>query len=447
LDTHPTAAELKGLVYGGISAARSRAVVAHILHGCKACSLELAPHLEELLGCSERPGLPASPPESYDEALNRAFAAVKRTYPRLSRVKTVERKKHEALALLASGGLQSLAEAPPNLQGLPMFEALLEWSWALRYDDPAQMVELAQAAALLADKLSSRTHGAKKVADLCCRAWVELSNAYRVADELDRAGEALERAAQHFRDGSQSDSLRSRLFTVLAAQLAARRFFDMACDTLDIVVEICRQQGDDHSAGRALILKGIFTGYEGKAEEGIQLMREGLSSVDERRDPSLVFSALQSQAWLLTDSGRFREARRAVWELRRRRLDPGGRVNELKLRWLEAHISAGMGELARAEQILRQVKEGFVEAGLRFKAALAGLELAAVWLRQGRFDETTALVLECTDVFESLKIEREAGVSVMLLQQAAQVRTLTLTLLEHAIRSLQNVERGPFGRL
>ena len=328
-----------------------------------------------------------------------------------------------------------------------MFEALLERSWALRYDDPAQMLELARAAALLADKLSGSGNGAKGVADLRCRAWMELSNAYRVADELDQAGEALEQAFVQFRQGSQDSLLAIRLFTVLAVQLAARRFFDMACNTLDIVLEMCREVKEEHLAGRALIMKGIYTGYQGDAEEAVRMIQDGVSSIEERRDPVLLFSALQGQAWFLTDLGRFREARRAVWELRRRRLDPGGRVNELKLRWLEAHISAGMGELARAEQILRQVKEGFVEAGLRFKAALAGLELAAVWLRQGRFDETTALVLECTDVFESLKIEREAGVSVMLLQQAAQVRTLTLTLLEHAIRSLQNVERGPFGRL
>ena len=92
-------------------------------------------------------------------------------------------------------------------------------------------------------------------------------------------------------------------------------------------------------------------------------------------------------------------ARRALWELRRRHPDAGGRLNELKVRWLEAHIFIGLEELDRAELALRLVKEGYEEAGLPFKAALAGFELGTVLLRQGRFAEATETVLECAGVF------------------------------------------------
>jgi len=194
-------------------------------------------------------------------------------------------------------------------------------------------------------------------------------------------------------------------------------------------------------------MKGIFLGYRGNTEEAVLLIQDGLASVDESRDPRLVFSALQSKAWFLVDCGRYREARRTLFDLRRRGLDPGGRVNELKLRWLEGHIQVGMEELGRAELTLQEVRQGFEEAGLGYKAALAGLELGAVWLRQRRLDEAEKLVLECADVFIFLRIQREALASVLVARKAAETRCLTLGLLQQVIDLLHRTERDPSARL
>src|SRR5436305_9590873 len=105
--------------------------------------------------------------------------------------RTPEDSKREALALLAAGGLAALLDAPPELSGITLFEALLERSWALRHEDPVQMVQLTRAAALQATHFDEGEIGTREAADLRCRAWTELANAYRVADELDRAEEAL----------------------------------------------------------------------------------------------------------------------------------------------------------------------------------------------------------------------------------------------------------------
>lgn len=443
---HPTAAKLEGLVAGGISARRSRAVIAHLLRGCGRCSARLSPHLQGLFGLERRSEAPPFPLEVYDEPLDRAFAAVQRLGLDIPAGRTPEQKQREALALLTSGGLEGLHEGPPDLQGLPVYEALLERSWALRYEDPDQMVKLARCAALLADQLSESEHGVRKTADLRCRAWMELGNAYRVADELNLAAEALARATDYFILGSRNESLGARFFDVLASQYAARRAFDLACSTLEVVVQAYQQSGDQHLEGRALIMKGIFTGYQGNPEEAVDLIQTGLSSVDGKRDPGLVFSALQIKAWLLVDCGRFRDARLALWELWQRELVVG-RLNELKVRWLEGRIYVGLNELDHAGLALRQVKEGFEEAGLEYKAALAGLELGAVWLRQSRFDKATEVVLECTEVFLSLRIQRELMASILLLQKASAIRSLTLSRLESVIAALRKAEQDPIGHL
>ena len=202
-----------------------------------------------------------------------------------------------------------------------------------------------------------------------------------------------------------------------------------------------RCNGDQHLAGRALISKGIYTGYKGDAEEAIRLVAEGLSTLDAGRDPGLVTLSVQARAWFMLDVGRFLEARAALGELRER--DLSGRVNELKVRWLEGHIAAGLLELDQAEQALRQVREGFEEIGLGYKAALVGLELGAVWLRQSRSEAAAGMALECSDVFLAMGIQRELLASILVLRKAAETQGLTLALFQEAIATLQEAERGP----
>ncbi len=251
MERHPNAAALRGLVDGGLPADQLRAVAAHVLHGCRTCGRVLT--RLALGGGSE---IPLPPAADYDEALDRAFATVRAVLPRLTAFRWAERKKKEALALLASGGLEGLAAAPPDLRGPPLFEALLERSWAVRYEDPQQMVGLALCAALFADRLSEAEHGAREVAHLRCRAWVELANAYRMAGGLGLAETALERATELFVQGGHDDLLGARLFTVLASQYAARGSFGMARSPLGVVAEIYQRHGDRHLAGHVLIRQG-----------------------------------------------------------------------------------------------------------------------------------------------------------------------------------------------
>lgn len=443
MDKHPTMEELEGLVVGGIPAGRTRAVIAHLLRGCEVCNAWLAscfPFVFDLKDRRRR-AFPY-PPEIYDEAVDRAIAAALPGGEARRPRRTLKQMKREALEMLAAGGFDALGDIPLDIQGVPLCEALLEQSWALRYESPQEMVQLARAALLVANRLTDPKLGSEKIIHLRCRAWTELGNAFRVNDELDRAEEALCRAAELIAMSCRDELLKARFFTVQASLFGARRHFEMALATFDAAADIYRQHGDRQLVGRTLILKGIYTGYSGDADEAVRLLREGLSSLDEGRDPRLVFSASQSLARFLLDGGHIREARRALWELRQRYPEMGGRLNELKVRWLEGQIYVRMEKLDLAEQALRQVKEGYEEEGLNvpFKAALVGLELGAVWLRQGRMAEAAGLVFQCTEVFLSLRIERELKISLLVLQRTAMGQRLTLALLNSIIERLHQTD-------
>ena len=437
---HPTQGELEDFVWKRLSAERVRAIVSHLLRGCESCSSFLAPHFNALHGEGMPPERVLSAQESaeYDSVMDRTIRRIGRVS--LREIDVSEGRKQEALSLLAVSGVEGLPEAPSHLRGVPLFEALLARSWSLRHEDPGEMVRLAEWALALAQTPDFADLSERRTADLRCRAWMELGNAYRVADNLAEAEKALAKATEVFVQGTQDDLLSARLFDIQASLYSDRRRFDLAGAAVEMVFSIYKRHGDDHMAGRTLISKGIYVGYQGDSEEAVRLFEQGLALIDEHRDPRLVFLALHNQARFLVDCDRLREARIALWKLKSRGLDPGGRINELKVRWLEAQVNAGLGELDRAEQALAEVQQGFEEIDLGYKAALAGLERGSLLLRKGKTADAVPVVLEAADVFMAMGIGREAGASVLLLRKTFEQQLADTALLEYVIELLRRGE-------
>lgn len=354
-----------------------------------------------------------------------------------------EDRIREALALLESGGVEELAEASSDLKGLPACEAFLERSWSLRNEDPDEMVRLAMFATLVAGKLDPAAHGAGQVKNLQCRAWAALGNAYRVADDLDAAELALGRAAELYLEGSQDELLCAHLFGLQASLFGARRYFAAALQTMDVVHEIYVRHGDSHLAGRALITKGSYSGLANDPEEAIRLLQRGLAMIDADREPRLTLTAVHNTAFFLVTCARFREARSLVWQHLPLYDEHGGQLDRIKLQGLRGLICAGLGEHGRAEEYLIAARRGFEEAGVRYHAAIAGLDLAVVWLCQGRRQEARDLVLECARVFLDLRIHREALAAVLVLQHAFEKGLEADALLDKAREFLRRIEQDP----
>lgn len=434
---HPTPAELEAFVWDRGPAGASREVAAHLIR-CEACLALAMPHLLAIFGKAEPLEVVVSPEEDaeYDAAIDRAFAA-----PLQGSRQLQEKRKREAVALLAAaaGDTDIFPEIPARLRGIPLVEALLELSRSLRHEDPERMVQLAEWAWLFAEKGELPGFSPEQRADFQCKVLIELGNAYRVADDLDEASYTLGHATLKFLDGTKDEILEARLLDVYASFCGAGRQFDTAEAALRWVVEAHLANGDEHRAGRALIKKGIYTGYQGDAEKAVQLILQGLELAGDQ-DPGLVFLALHNQARLLLDGDRPQEALRVIFEIRSRGLKPGGWISELKVRWLEGQIYVGLGNLDRAVRALRTVKEGFEKAKLGYKAALAGLELGAVLLRQGNTDGAIEEVGLALAVFSVLKIKREAMASILLLKRSLEQRKLDAALLDYVINLLRRAE-------
>lgn len=253
-------------------------------------------------------------------------------------------------------------------------------------------------------------------------------------------------AAIYCASGSGDPLLAAKLMDISATLKSSQRDFAGAFRLLDSAFRLYSRIGETHLAGRALISKGIYTGYANNSEEAITLLQRGLAMIDRQRDPGLELAAKHGLAWWLVDLGHFRQARVLLFNNRALYISQGAQINWLRLRWLEGRISAGLGDLARAETAFRQVREGFVSNDLPYKQALVSLDLAMVLMRQGRDGEVLALVKEMVQTFSVLGIEREAYAAILVLREMAEREMATLDLLQIAAGILKSLEHGPFSR-
>jgi tetratricopeptide (TPR) repeat protein len=343
-----------------------------------------------------------------------------------------------ALWLLQSGkGVEALAKDGDMLvKGLGVYEALLARSWTVRYDDPREMCHLARAAVEVAEHLDVKVHGSPGVKDYQARAWGELANAYRVTDRLVEAEQAFGTAFSLAREGSGDARLQIRLLTLEASLLGMQREFGLALPRLDTVSELHREAGDLHQAGCALVKKALYTFTAGKPLEALNINTRALGMIDEEREPPLAAVAVKNQILFLIECGRYRDARKMLFQSRAR-FASMGRIVRLRLRNLEGRIAYGVRQYESAAVAFRDAKAGFEEAGMGLHCALEGLQLAMTLMRQGQVDEAIQETLQSASVFAALSIHHEVLGVVMFLERAFKAQRGSLMLLENTVAYLR----------
>jgi len=458
LTDHPTPSEIDRLVRGTLTGAGRRRLVTHLLGGCPRCARLLAPAIA-LTPRTSLPPVPA-PADGYERPVARACAAAVR------RFREIQSERHaagmaEMAGLPETAGMAEVAGAAPRcggtregraapsgrleprrLRGLLRVETLLAAAWDLRYDDPDEMVRIAELALVAAERLEKDRYGRAEIADVRARAWAELANSYRVTEDLARAEQAMGRAVSWLHGGSGDPWLLARVADLMASLLADQRRFADAGELLGKVHDFYRRIGDHHLAGRALISRGIFAGYDNEPRRALALLVQGLELIDADRDARLAASAVHAVLINLVECGRYRQARIQLWRSRPLLARQGGPL-ALRLQWLEGKIHAGLGDLARAERELIATRAGFAAAGSPYNAALAALDLAAVWLRRGRTRQVRELVEEMIAAFRALRIAREAVAALLILREACDRDEATLDRVRTVAMLLTELERQP----
>lgn len=446
MSEHPRRETLEGFLLNSLPSRDVTATVAHLLGGCGPCRQEMSPLATAMFtpDAAPEPHLSAEEDAAYDRVISAAFARALSHEQILRTEREVAGRKVEEL--LRSLRRSEPASLPEGSISWGLCEALIDKSYGLRHEDRTAMLQMADLARLAADRLDPATYGAGRRKDMQARTWAELANAYRITDDFAQAEAAMACALELRTEGTGDPLLYARIADLNASLLCDQRRFKDAFRMLDLAYAIHRRHSDSHEVGRVAILKGLYTGYAGKPEEGLQLLVRGLSMIDRDRDPKLVFHTLHNVLLLRVELGQFEQARRQLQRMRPLYAVHAGWLDLVKLHKLEGEIAAGLGDLVTAEATFQQIRQDLNDAGLGYEAALFSLDLAAVWLRQGRTAEVRALAAEMVATFRVLGVEREAMSALYMLQDALDRDQATLEVLRLTAGILRRLQNEPATR-
>jgi len=443
---HPQSAELERFLLGELSARESARIVGHLLKGCATCRQEMEPLATIVLQPGQIPDTPVQVGSEYDFPLFRAFAAARRYATALTRERRESQRDREDSLLREVPIPKALDSAARTVRDWERCETALARSSELRFSDPDGMLAAASLAVSLSERIAPESREPRALADLQARAWAGQGNARRVVGDLAEADADLARALERSSQGTGDPRLFARLLDLTASLRIAQRRFEEASQLLDWVFGIHWKLGESHEAGRALIGKSNTAAYALDLEEAVRLLGQGLALMDADRDPHLVLNVVHNLLCHLVDSGRHKEAHRLLQRSRALYASHAGRIDQTKARWLEGRIALSMGDPAVADQAFREVRADYEEIGLPYDMALVSLDLAALWLDQGRTREILALLDETISVFRERGIRREAVAALLMLREAFGREQVTRAVLQAVATELDRLESEPIPR-
>lgn len=444
---HPSRKDLDRFLHSALPPARRRLITRHLM-GCDACLSYIGPSLEVMLA-PEKVDYeePIETGDLYDGALDRACKKA------LNWTGTLREQRERAAPVIADlvQGKRSFKdlseEEHGSLQGVPKVDLLLEEAKALRHEQPGKMIEAADLAKKAAMRLDPRVYGHQIVADIRARALAELANAYRTANQPAISEVVMTQALHYLERGTGDLHLAARISELAASLACDQRHFPEALELIDRAFLVYNQIGDDHMAGRALITKSHYLSCAGNAEEALIFVTEGFTLLDLKRDPGLGAAALQNTIHYAVDAGHLKKAQHHLWNAQNHGLLPDEEVNRIKLRATSGEIFAGLGQLDRAEAAFRTAKEEFEDLGLVYVAGITGIDLAAIWMRQGRVEEVKELAENLAEDFLQLSIKREALAAVLVLREACRKDRVTAEGIAKIAAYLRDLDRRPGGAL
>jgi tetratricopeptide (TPR) repeat protein len=183
-------------------------------------------------------------------------------------------------------------------------------------------------------------------------------------------------------------------------------------------------------------------------ESALPLLEEASQSLDFKTSPRLAWAARFNLLGCLCALNRAAEGDSWLPELRRSVVHLGNALDRFRFRWLEGQVHVALGRRGQAIVALKEARDHFASRGMLYDVALAGLELSALLLEEGRTAEVKSDARELAEYFGQLGVERELLVSLTLFCAAAEAERATaeqarsvLALLHRAAK--QGVSMGP----
>jgi transcriptional regulator with XRE-family HTH domain len=274
-----------------------------------------------------------------------------------------------------------------------------------------------------------------------------VANALRVGGHLDTAGETFARADELWQRGEGGDPAglldATRRLDLKASHLRQLGQFAKALLLLDQALA-----GSPPEARARLLLKKATTYTRAGAYE---LALEALGQAESRLlasecEPRLLCVLQFNRAVNYCHLDRYEDAERLLPLVQALAAALHTELDGIRTRWLTGRTWAGLGRREEAVTALSQVRQAFLKRKIAYDFALVSVELATLYLEQGRTRLVRGIAEEMLWIFQGQKVHQEALAALALFRQAAEAEEVEAEWARSLIKYLYRAQYNPFLR-
>ena len=256
------------------------------------------------------------------------------------------------------------------------------------------------------------------------------------------AAEAAFREAEKVLPPHAAPEIEAEIWALRGTMHTFRRRFEEGLRDLQRALTIARESDHVELQVDILVQRAAIRWCRVEPEKMIpdleiakRLLEDRLSSDVER------YCYVQHQLVLaLCETERFAEAAALLPQARQLAEKMDQPMVRAQLQWIEGMIETSRGALDRSAGLILCAQSAFLEMGDFDTAALASLDLAVLYERQGRSKEAQVMLTQVIEALEAISLEGEALAALESLRRIARVDT------ELSIPKLQKA-RGSFRKI
>jgi tetratricopeptide (TPR) repeat protein len=271
-----------------------------------------------------------------------------------------------------------------------------------------------------------------------------LANAFRVGGDFATTRETFARADESWAQGEGGDP---------ASLLDATRRLDLKADFLKydgrieealfLFNQALQGARTDAARGRLLIQKATSLGIAGEYKAAIETLRQAEPLIAGERKPRLLFSVPFNSANCYCHLDLYKDAELLLPRIEALGQDLRTDLDAFRVLWLRGRIRAGLGHREEALAALSQVRQHFEAEQIAYDYAVVSLELATLYLEQGRTGLVKLLAAEMLWIFEGQRVHQEALAALALFRHAAESEEARADWTRLLVKYLYRAQHNP----
>ncbi len=269
------------------------------------------------------------------------------------------------------------------------------------------------------------------------------ANALRRMGDFPEATRNFKRSWEQWEAGGKDPCVEAEICNLEAVLRRIQRRFEEALELLSRSISLAQTKGCSHLLAVALLQRASVIGYTGGPKTtipDIQLALRQLKGLDE---PHLTLTAYNHLATSHALAGEHHKALAVLPKARTLCEALDEPVVWHQLQWVEGLARQGLEDVGEAERLLQEARAGLSGLEAVENAALVSVDLAILYLHQGRSIEVLPLAAEAISAFECLHIPNEKWATVKLLREALEANEVTLDALQETRDLLDAIWREP----